>query len=181
MVGIQPYSLAFRRLMNWRPEPKEELGNERKRLCRKAGWQWEAGWPVGWPPFQLFETRFPFQTTDPLLLWENRATALLEAQEIMRAAAIVPLLVRFQRHASLGSRRGMALTECGELERAGIFIESAARPQPKQCMGMGEVWGGSRCFARTRRGKEHSSGPSPSVRLIQLTTGSNRRPFVAVK
>jgi hypothetical protein len=58
MVGIgQPYSLAFRRLMNWRLEPKEELGNERKRLWRKAGWQWEAAWPVGWPPFQLFATQ----------------------------------------------------------------------------------------------------------------------------
>jgi tetratricopeptide (TPR) repeat protein len=48
----------------------------------------------------------------------------------MRAAAIVPLLVRFQRHASLGSRRGLALTECGELERAGTFIESALALNP---------------------------------------------------
>src|SRR4026208_1608309 len=44
MVGIgQPYSLAFRRLMNWRLEPKEELGSDRMRLCRKAGWQREGG------------------------------------------------------------------------------------------------------------------------------------------
>jgi hypothetical protein len=62
MVGIgQPYSLAFRRLMNWRLEPKEELGNERKRLCRKAGCQWEAAWPVGWPPFHFARARLAIE------------------------------------------------------------------------------------------------------------------------
>jgi hypothetical protein len=74
----------------------------------------------------------------------------------------------------------MALTECGELERAGIFIESALTLN-QTMHGHGRGMGGSGCFARTRRGKEHSSEPSPSVRLIQLTTGSNRRPFVSVK
>ena len=55
------------------------------------------------------ELEFPFQSIEPLLLRENRATALLEAQEILRAASVVPLPSRFQRQCEpLGSQAALS-------------------------------------------------------------------------
>ena len=55
------------------------------------------------------ELEFPFQSIEPLLLRENRATALLEAQEILRAASVVPLPLRFQRQCEpLGSQAALS-------------------------------------------------------------------------
>ena len=54
MVRIgQLYSLAFRRLMNRRQNPKEELGNPTEAALSKGWPPMGGGGPVGWPPFHF--------------------------------------------------------------------------------------------------------------------------------